>query len=117
MLRVYQLDYPGCGAPPPSLQSTAECVKHYYLCKKNEHFKQLVRKANLKRRKNFAKSHVSVLTVQYASVVSRPPAQRVTCCILQAIKTVVSCTDPTPPKVRVVMLHRMLGLHSHLIAF
>ena len=58
-------------------QSTADCVKHYYLCKKNEHFKQLVRKANLKRRKTFVKPQVSVILAsqsvsRYRTVLSAP---------------------------------------------
>ncbi|KAL5477634.1 hypothetical protein EMCRGX_G024455 [Ephydatia muelleri] len=38
-------------------KTTADCIKYYYLCKKNEHFKQLVSKANMRKRKVLFKPH------------------------------------------------------------
>ena len=36
---------------PPSLQSMNECVRYYYLVKKKENFKQLIRRSSFKRRR------------------------------------------------------------------
>ena len=60
-------------------QSVAECVKYYYLCKKSENFKQIVRKANFKRKKPYFKqtdlhqpSSLSLLSTTHS--LSHPPS-------------------------------------------
>lgn len=37
------------------VQNLSDCIQHYYLSKKREKYKHMVRKANLKRKKPFVK--------------------------------------------------------------
>ena len=41
------------------LQTVADCVNFYYLTKKRENYKQLLRKQNMKRKRNMPKAQVN----------------------------------------------------------